>query len=288
MKNHRVIYVVLAVFLVAVFALSASQTVGQSQGDKMAQVFFKEIKPPEDLLPPGVRVVEGFQPGPGAPIGTIEKVTGSGLIVHKGQMVAYRAKRRLELFEGDSLITGERSRMQLRMNDRSVMALAPWSKLSLDKSTYNPVKDRRESFVNMIFGRARFIVQKLKAAYHGDYKIKTANAVCGLIGSDLAVSVVPQGEETLLRPNWFARLNLVDEAWALAGYETINVTVTYVTAEGTVATVQGVLLVPESIMQALADGTLTGVLPISLEVLGEVLGAVGPGLAILEMPPDME
>ena len=287
MKNHRGFYVVLAVFLVAVFALSASQTVvGEPQGDKMAQVFFKEIKPPEDLLPAGVRVVEGFQAGPGAPIGTIEKVTGEGLVVHKGQMVAYRAKRRLELFEGDTLITGERSRMQFRMKDRSVLALAPWSKMVLDKSTYNPDKDRRESFVSMIFGRARFLVQKLKAAYEGDYKIKTANAVCGLRGTDIVVGVVPEGEETSsYRPNWFARLNLVEEA--NAQFVEIPVTVVIMSAEGPVV-VQGTLLVPQSIMAALASGQLTGVFPVSIGVIGEVLGAVGPGLAILEMPPHME
>ena len=73
MKRTRLLLaIVVGLFMVA----AASLSLGQKPGDKIAEVFKKVVKPPEDLLPEGIKVVKAFRPGMGPAIGTIEMVQG--------------------------------------------------------------------------------------------------------------------------------------------------------------------------------------------------------------------
>ena len=75
------------------------------------------------------------------------------------------------------------------MNDGSILSLASETKLALNKSVYDKKKKSRSSFLNMAFGKARFLVVKLVNFKRSEFKVKTPTAVCGVRGSDYVIEV---------------------------------------------------------------------------------------------------
>lgn len=173
---------------------------------------FKVFEPAKPLLAPDIQVKPEFVKGKGALIGHVQKIQGKVYVIHKGEKVAYVLKKKLPLFTGDTLITEKRSRVNAAMNDKSVFALAPLSKLVIDKSVYDAEKNTRNSLMSVLWGQVRFIVDKV--AGKPNFTVKTKTAVCGVRGSDFAISVGPAGENTSSIPkrDFFADLFLIREA----------------------------------------------------------------------------
>ena len=134
MKSIRIVSV-LVVFMFF-FTWVVPPILAEEVGDKLVEIFKKDVKPPVDLLPEGVEIVEGFEPGEGASIGTAKKLKGEVLVIHKGASVAYRLKKGQALFTGDMLISGEDSSIQAKLIDKSVFSLGSYSKMILDKFIY--------------------------------------------------------------------------------------------------------------------------------------------------------
>ena len=113
--------------------------------------FEREYKPAESLIPQGIKVVPTFKEGEGKVIGNAQMVQGNVVVIHKGQAEAYTLKNGHPLFVGDTLISGERSRLNAKMVDKSVFALAPVSKLVLDQQDSDAEKEtadfHRQPFV---------------------------------------------------------------------------------------------------------------------------------------------
>jgi hypothetical protein len=182
----------LCVALVAVLGLClAFPAIGEEPGDALLEVFEKDIKPAESLLSPGVTVVEEFQPGAGDAIGTVKSLKGRMLVVHRGEKSAYTIQKNDPLFSLDTLVTEKNTRTDIEFNDKSSITLGTYTKIVLDKSIYDPSKSTRESFLRLLFGKARFIVTKLANFRSSQYKVKTPTAVVGVRGSDFAVAVAP-------------------------------------------------------------------------------------------------
>ncbi|MBW1891166.1 MAG: FecR domain-containing protein, partial [Deltaproteobacteria bacterium] len=59
------------------------------------------------------------------------------------------------------------------MNDGSILSLASRTKLELNKSVYDQKKKSRSSFLNMVLGKARFLVVKLLKFKRTEFKVKT-------------------------------------------------------------------------------------------------------------------
>lgn len=141
----------------------------------------------ESVFPDGLIVKDGYEQGIGAPVGNIELVQGTVLIVHAGEMHAYLAKKDLPLFKGDTIITREDGRVSLRLGDGSVLTLTTATKLVINESIYDPSKENRSAFVSMTIGKARFWIKKLEDFKYSDFKVKTQTAVVGVRGSDFIV-----------------------------------------------------------------------------------------------------
>ena len=281
----------LAVVLVASAAFlftHISITQSGSVADKIAEQFKKESKPADPLLPAGVTVKPGFEKGVGPDIGSAQMVQGEALVVHKGQSVAYKLKKGSPIFAGDMLVTKERSRLNAKMNDKSVIGLAPVSKLVIDKSVYDPKKDERSSFLSLMWGRARFIVSKLTKS-KPNYQIKTPTAVCGVRGTDFAIAVSPEGDQFAAFQKSFApKLSLVSTAHAAAP---VTVTVIVVGPNGAVSmgTAMGTVSVGELNAAFAALGVAPGApVTMSLAQIMTTLNAVAPNLAALSMPPEFD
>jgi hypothetical protein len=262
--------------------LNISVSEGDSLMDRLLGNFKEEQKPVKPLLPPGVEVRPGFEPGKGAAIGKAQMVQGEALVVHKGESVAYNLKQDIPLFTGDMLVTMEKARVSVILNDQSVFALAPVSKLVLDKSIYDPEKKMRASRLSLWFGRARFMVAKI--AGKSEYKVRTPTAVCGVRGSDFAIAVTPGTVKTSSLPTFLC----FNEAYAANGQTT-----TLLTGEDTTANFTGDAgpsqsVGPNSLSSSSTGGAAMTPLGVSAAVVGSILGIVGPGLAAISMPPGID
>jgi hypothetical protein len=166
-----------------------SSTTGEMPGDRLVEVFKKDIEPKESLIPAGVIIAKDFEPGRGKAIGTVKAIKGQVLTIHRDKKPAYILKKGNELFTYDTLITEKDSKARAEFNDGSIIALGSYTKIVLDKSVYDPAKSTRDSLAKLLFGKARFIVTKLVNFRNSQFKVNTPTAVLGVRGSDFAVSV---------------------------------------------------------------------------------------------------
>lgn len=143
-------------------------------------------------LPPGVSYRNGYLPGNGAPVGVVQLVQGTVFIIHSGDQYAYQAKRTFDLYEDDTLITGDDGKISFKLNDGSILSLTRDTRLVINQSVYDPDKKARTSFFSMTVGKARFWVRKLAGFKQSDFKVKTKTAVVGVRGSDFVVEATEE------------------------------------------------------------------------------------------------
>ena len=285
-KRKRFVLLAVLGIIGSYFIGDISITASVGLADRLMGKFKEVYKPIEPLIPPDVTVKPGFKVGKGPVIGNIQMVQGEGLVIHKGESAAYKLKKDYPLFTGDMLVAKERSRLNARMHDKSVFALAPNSKMVIDKSIYDPEKNERSSLLGLLFGRARFIVAKISGK--PNYTIKTPTAVCGVRGSDFALAVSPNADKTSSLQNYFSSLNLTKEA--LAAPQAGALLTAVVTGPGTTVSFGGTIGVvqivgPVSVCSAAAGASAISPIVVGAAAAGAALGAVGPGLAALSMPP---
>ncbi len=260
--------------------------------DKGTQLLdnFKTYKPKVALMPPDVSIQTEFVGGLERRVGRVQKVQGKVYVIHKSDKRAYRLKTTHPLFEGDTLITGSRSRINAAMDDKSVLAMAPNAKLVISKLEYSPKKNTRSTVMGLFWGSARFIVKKLSGK--PSYQVKTVTAVCGVRGTDFAVSVspAPEGKKSSALNQFLAWVNPVREAHAVAPGALITTVLTGPGSTlGLTGTIGGTTLVGEFSVAAVVEGAVASASTfVGSAAAGGALGAVGPGLATLSMPPEFE
>ncbi|MBW1998114.1 MAG: FecR domain-containing protein [Deltaproteobacteria bacterium] len=279
-------YILIFVCAILFFFLSLgiSLTESADTGERLIELLKRDYRPVTPLLPPGVEVAKGFREGVGPVIGNVQVTEGKAFVVHKNQKVAYMLKKGHPLFPGDLVVTGEGSRASLRLNDKSVLTLAASTKLTIDKSIYNPQKDDRSSLLKLLFGRARFIVTKISGK--SSYRVMTPTAVCGVRGSDFALAVIPDGTRISSNTSILEKLLLVKSAYAQAP-QLMTIVVTGVETNVTFAGTVGPTMTvgPTSVTAAVSGAAAMSPLAVAAGTALEALNAIGPGLASLSMPP---
>lgn len=269
------------IFISAFFLIvNVSGLIGADDGEKLLKNF-KIVKPAESLLPPDVAVRPGFAEGAGSPIGNVQKIRGEAYVIHKNEKAAFALKNNFPLFAGDTMITSDESSINAVMNDKSLITLASYSKMTLTESVYDSKKDTRSSLINILFGQARFLVVKIAGA--PNFKVKTPTAVCGVRGTDFCISVIPTSVKT-------SGFEIVRKAYAL---EPASLITTVITGSGSTVEFAGLagpatIVGPTSVAAAEAGVAATGATFVGSAAAGTVLNAVGPGLATMRMPPGFE
>jgi hypothetical protein len=149
-----------------------------------------ENNPPEKPV-----IKEKFVKGTKPEIGKVLSVQESVIIIHADDEAGYKADKDLPVFEQDNVNTQEKGRIEILLNDGSALILGPGTRLELTKSSYDSKMKTRSSLMNMIIGKARFIVTKLTNFKSSDFKVKTKTAVAGVRGSDFVVAAKPNFTE---------------------------------------------------------------------------------------------
>jgi len=145
----------------------------------------------ENTPPKNPVIKEKFVKGTKSEIGKVLSVQEIVIIVHSDDESGYKAGKDLPVFEQDIINTHEKGRIEILLNDGSTIILGPGTRLELTKSAYDSKMKTRSSLINMIIGKARFIVTKLSKFKSSDFKVKTKTAVAGVRGSDFVVTAKP-------------------------------------------------------------------------------------------------
>lgn len=120
------------------------------------------------------------------------------IIYTKGQAWVQRGDMRLEaktgalMYKDDLIVTGERGRMKLRMQDESNVYVGANSRLSLKKYAMKN-GNLIEGAFDMFWGKARFFVNKLNEK-RSSFSVRTSTAVLGVRGTEFLVLVPPTPE----------------------------------------------------------------------------------------------
>ncbi|MCP4689214.1 MAG: FecR domain-containing protein [Desulfobacterales bacterium] len=162
----------------------------------------------EPLLPPGLVVEKDFTPGVGVPVGAILMVRGNVVIIHKeNKKRGFRAGKDTPLYKGDAVVTPGKSRARFELNDGSVMAMGPRSRLVVDKSVYDRKRKTRQSFLSLSLGKVRFWVVKAFNLKRSEFKVRTKTSIGGVRGSDFVAVVTEEGTE------WITLEDTLLEVW---------------------------------------------------------------------------
>lgn len=149
--------------------------------------FCADNDPSGAALPKGLEIKDTYQQGTGAPVGKVRQTRGKAVIMHADKKFGYAAASGLLLYKNDTIVTRKSGHLSFELNDSSFIVLSPDSHIEINKSLYDPERKRRSSFLNMVFGKVRFVVRKLMGAKHSEFKVKTQTAIAGVRGSDFII-----------------------------------------------------------------------------------------------------
>lgn len=277
--------------ILTVFALVVLNNISTSESisllDRLLGGFNMDYQPAEPLVPENLEISPEFKEGAGPVVGNVQMVTGRVIAIHEGQSVGYELKKGHPLYNGDILVSGEQSRLNVKMADKSSFALAANTKLMIERSIYSEKKMKRDSMLNLLFGRARFIVAKI--AEQSRYEVKADTSVCAVRGSDFVVSVTPAEFELtgLTGKGRLAAFFRAPEAYA-AGPGTLLTTL--VTGTGTTVAFTGAIgstqmVGPTSVSAAQTGSSSIPGLFAGAQATGQILNNVGPMTGSFSMPP---
>jgi hypothetical protein len=102
----------------------------------------------------------------------------------------------MEVFEGDKLVTGEKSRLKVLFSDDVVLALGSRTAVVVEKHLFDPKSGARRTRLNLLEGKLRSLVQKMVAGSRADFEVKTTNAVAGVRGTEFVLAT--EGDDTKL------------------------------------------------------------------------------------------
>ena len=100
--------------------------------------------------------------------------------------VKRKLQRRSKIFVGDTLMTGEDSRAQVRFIDGAVVALRPESELNIKKYSYGKGKQEEGSLMSLIKGGFRTITGAIGKE---KYKVLTTMATIGIRGTHYEATI---------------------------------------------------------------------------------------------------
>ncbi|MFZ5564645.1 MAG: FecR family protein [Thermodesulfobacteriota bacterium] len=161
-------------------------------------------------IPANLAIQNTYRPGVGDPVGKVEGVRGAAFIMHTDGQYGYTARKGLSIYNGDTLFTRAGGAMSIVFNDNSKMSLAANTSLVINKSIYDAGGKSRLAFLELLSGKARFLVTKLSDYRHSRFNVKTGSSVVGVRGSDFVIERI--GFRTVISALGETELQVFDPA----------------------------------------------------------------------------
>ncbi len=123
------------------------------------------------------------------PVGTISGVVGSAKLIRVsgGVEPAHFDKK---VFDGDAVETAAGGKVRVELNDRSVLTIAPDSRVAVETRASGDRAGRRRTLLNLMYGRVRAKVDKAnkRDGTGSAFQVRTKSAVAGVRGTDFVTS----------------------------------------------------------------------------------------------------
>lgn len=117
------------------------------------------------------------------------------------------ATRRMQILEGETIISGADGRAQLRMVDGGIFSVRANTEMRIDEYSYQQPGRRERSAVSLIKGWLRSITGRIGKSNHDNYTLKTPLATIGIRGSDHITMHVPADGRALGNPGTYNFVN---------------------------------------------------------------------------------
>ena len=115
-------------------------------------------------------------------VGKILSIDGNASIFQDDMENGYSAKKDLPLYKESTIITQEKTRIRVRLNDGGIISLTPKSKLILDETVYGSGKTIRSLPLGMKLRKARMWIKRMFSLNHSKSREKTPTSICGVRG----------------------------------------------------------------------------------------------------------
>jgi len=281
--------------LFAAALLLAATLAAQNLGDKMLDLLEKDYKPEAPLLASDVAVVQEFKDTSSEPAGLVEFVENEAYIIHADdQHTAYKAAKNNLVCVGDTLVAEAGSNMAVLLKDQSKFTLASYSKMTIDKSVYDPDRNFRDTVLDLAAGKARVVAKKLQTAGDENFKVKTPVATCGIRGSDFVVSLIPANQLPDWRSTFWDSLGPAKAyAQASGGFQSGGLSLVVLTGAETTLSVTGpvgppVIMESFSITASFTDRPTQPPSTVPPSRVPDVLNHVGHDISVMSMPKVFE
>jgi len=114
-------------------------------------------------------------------IGSIQFIQGDVHIIRHAKPL--KAKENMEILELDTIKTTNQSRIRIKLFDQSIIQLGSNATTSIKQYTRSD-NDVFNAFLDLIEGRARFVINKIRNA-SSNYRIKMHTTLIGVRGTDI-------------------------------------------------------------------------------------------------------
>jgi len=280
-----------AACLLALAALLAAATIGaQNLGDKMLDLLEKDYKPEAPLIGGDVTISQEFKDTAAEAAGLVDFVENEAYVIHaEDQHTAYKASKNNLVCVGDTLVAEAGSNLVVLLKDQSKFTLASYSKMTIDKSVYDPDRNFRDTVLDLAAGKARVVAKKLQTAGDENFKVKTPVATCGIRGSDFVVSLVPANQLPDWRSTWLEYFSPASAHAQTPG----NLSLVVLTGADTHLTVTGpigppILMDSFSVSASFTDRPPVPPSSVPPSRVPDVMNKVGPSVSVLRMPKVFE
>ena len=120
-----------------------------------------------------------------APAGRVKIVSGDAFIVHAGETIP--ATVGLDVFESDSLRTGNDGRIGLTLQDDTQVSIGPSSEVAVDSFVYEPAEGSLGLALKFMHGTAVYVSGKIAKLAPDAVRLETPAAIVGVRGTTVAI-----------------------------------------------------------------------------------------------------
>jgi hypothetical protein len=132
-----------------------------------------------------------------AVVGRLTQVEGQVDLLKGGKLPATPVKVGDRVDAGDVLRSKSLSKAQITFIDSSVITISPGSRLAIENYRFEPDRGKRWAVLELFYGLAHVVVNKIFKVEEPDFIVKTHTAVTGVRGTDFGIRLYPNASTIL-------------------------------------------------------------------------------------------
>ena len=133
-----------------------------------------------------------------SPVAAVTGLTGQASIIRVATGKESAAAPGRALFLKDVTRTGQKSRLEMKFVDGSVVAVGAKTRLIISSYMFDPKKKVRKTLLNLVTGAIKFTTSKLMGYKDKRFQVTTPTATCGVRSTSVEILYDPVSQETIV------------------------------------------------------------------------------------------